>query len=157
MTPKEALRIVCMSEQQAWLEGVDDKFCEAKEVLINLISLAEGAQIPEESKQANLLKLIKENPDLEIVPLVEYEVVAGDEYSYWIGKWGHCEITEVYFGHERIHFKDDDEENILADLAGCEYGRDQNGRDIYELPDEEWDKLYSEIPWHKVIAVYITT
>lgn len=157
MTPKEALRIVCMSEQQAWLEGVDDKFSEAKEVLVNLISSTEEMQIPEESKHVHLLKLIKENPDLEIIPLVEYEVVAGDEYSYWFGKWGSCEITEIYFGHEGVHFKNDDEENVLADLAGCEYGCDQYGRDIYDLSDEEWNKLYSEIPWQKVIAVYITT
>lgn len=56
---------------------------------------------------------------------------------------------------ERVHFKDDDEEDVLNDLNGCHLGYDYYGRDIYELSDEEWDKLYAEVSWEKVIIVYI--
>ena len=103
-----------------------------------------------------IIKLIEENPDLPIVPMVDSEVVAED-CGYWLGKWGRCEVTEYYEGRERIHFKDDDEEDVLNDLVGCEYSHDPQGRDIYDLSDDEWDKLYKSIPWVKCIVVYITT
>ena len=103
-----------------------------------------------------LLKLIKENPNLPIVPMVESEVVAGDDYSYWIGEWGCCEVTEYYLGNEKVHFKSDDEEDVLMDLQGCKWCMTPDGKDIYDLSDEEWDKLYKSIPWIKCIVVYIT-
>lgn len=103
-----------------------------------------------------LLKLIEENPDLPIIPMVATEVVAADDYAWWIGEWGKCIITEYYEGRETIHFKDEDEEDVLSDLKGCRPYCDKNGNDIYELPEEEWDRLYSSIPWIKCIAVYIT-
>lgn len=104
-----------------------------------------------------LINLIKENPDLPIIPMVNAEIVC-DDYGYWMGEWGRCEVTEYYLGKERVHFKDDDdEEDVLSDLEGCRYGYDYYGRDIYELSDEEWYKLYKEVPWEKAIVVYITT
>lgn len=106
------------------------------------------------NKTEQLLKLIKENPDLPVVPMVDSEVVA-DDCGYWLGAWGYCEVNEYYLGEERIHFRDGDEEDVLNDLAGCRCGYDMYGRDIYEISDEEWDKLYASIPWTKCIVVYI--
>ena len=102
-----------------------------------------------------LLELIKEHPDLEIVPMVDAEVI-GDDCGYWMGEWGNCEVTEYYLGREKVHFKDDDEENVLCDMIGCEYGCDEDGRDIYELSNAEWEKIYQSIPWVKCIVVYIS-
>jgi len=103
-----------------------------------------------------IVKLIEENPDLPIIPMVDSEVVA-DDGGYWVGKWGRCEATEYYSGREYIHFRDDDEEDVLNDMVGCKYGYDSQGRDIYDLTDEEWDALYDSLPWKRCIAVYITT
>ena len=108
------------------------------------------------SKTEELLKLIKENPDLPVVPMVDYEVIGDDCSTWWLGEWGRSEVTEYYVGRERVHFKDDDEEFVLGDLVGCKYDKDPQGRDIYELSDEEWDKLYASVPWVKCIVVYIT-
>ena len=52
------------------------------------------------SKVEELLKLMKDNPDLPIVPMVNFEVV-GDEFSYWMGSWGRSEVGEYYIGEER--------------------------------------------------------
>lgn len=103
-----------------------------------------------------LIKLIQENPELPIVPMVDSDVVC-DDGGYWMGAWGCCEVTEYYLGREKVHFRDDDEEDVLNDLVGCEYSLDPQGRDIYDLSDEEWDKLYQSVPWVKCIVVYITT
>lgn len=109
------------------------------------------------SNTEKLLQLIKDHPDLPVVPMVDAEVVADDTYQNWLGHWGQAEVTEYYCGREGIHFKDDDEENVLADLEGCMYGCDPQGRDIFDLSDEEWNELYKSVPWIKCIVVYITT
>lgn len=109
------------------------------------------------TKIKEFLELVKQNPELPIVPMVDGEIVGCDDYGYWLGCWGRSEITEYYLGKERVHFKDDDVEDVLNDMDGCEYGYDKNGRDIYELSDDEWYKTYDELPWIKCIVVYITT
>jgi hypothetical protein len=103
-----------------------------------------------------IIKLIEENPDLPVVPMVDSEVVADDSYQYWMGKWGECKVTEYYLGNEKVHFRDDDEEDVLCDMSGCKYDHDPQGRYIYDLTDDEWDALYNSIPWTKCIVVYIT-
>lgn len=109
------------------------------------------------TKIKEFIELVKQNPELPVVPMVDGEIVGYDDYGYWLGCWGRSEVTEYYVGKERVHFRDDDEEDVLSDLVGCEHGYDENGRDIYELSEEEWDKLYEEVPWDKAIVVYITT
>lgn len=104
----------------------------------------------------DLLELIKQNPDLPVVPMVDSEVVA-DDFGYWLGKWGRCEVTEYYNGRGRIHFRDDDEEFVLVDMEGCKYSHTKDGRDVYDLSDDEWKELYESLPWIKAIVVYITT
>ena len=109
------------------------------------------------TKTEELLKLIKENPDLPIVPMVDGEVVGDDCYRYWLGIFEGSKIEEIYTGREYTHIKDeDDEEDVLNDLVGCKYGCDPQGRDIYDdLSDDEWKALYESIPWTKCIVVYI--
>lgn len=105
-----------------------------------------------------LLKLMAENPDLPIIPMVGTEVVADDCSSYWIGSWGRCEVTEYYIGRERVHFKDDDMEDVLVDMVECMYGKTEDGLDIWDdLSDEDWKELFNSLPWVKAIVVYIET
>ena len=96
-----------------------------------------------------LLTLIKENPELPILPMVDSEVVCDDSYAWWLGEWGKAEILHYYIGRERVHIKEfDDEEDVLNDLNYfC--------GDIYVLSDDEWNKLYKSIPWTKAIMVKI--
>lgn len=103
-----------------------------------------------------LVELIKTNPDLPIIPMVDAEIV-GDDYGYWMGNWGRCEVTEYYLGREKVHFKDDDEEDVLSDMLDCRYGYNREGKDIYTLSDSEWEDIYNSLPWQKAIIVYITT
>ena len=103
------------------------------------------------------LKLVQENPDLPIIPMVDEEVVADDCSSYWMGEWGYSEVTEYYIGKERVHFRSDDEEEALGDMVGCKYYETKDGRDILSLSDDEWKELYDSLDWVKAIVVYITT
>lgn len=101
-----------------------------------------------------LLKLIKENPDLPVIPAVDAEVV-GDDSHWWIGSWGRSKVTEYYQGRELLHFKTDDEEEALVDMVGCKYAETKDGRDVYDLSDEEWKELYDSLPWVEAIVVCI--
>lgn len=111
------------------------------------------------SKEAEkLIKLIQENPDFPIIPMVDSEVVADDYATYWRGEWGGSNICEIYDGREYLHVKEnDDPEDVLKDMVGCKYGETKDGRDIYDLSEKEWDTLYNSLPWTKAIIVYITT
>ena len=48
-------------------------------------------------KRCALNKLIYENPDLEVIPMVEYEVCCGDDYNRWAGSIGESKIREYFF------------------------------------------------------------
>ena len=63
-----------------------------------------------------LLQLAAENPNLPIVPMVDYDVV-GDGYGFWLGEFGHCEVGEYTLYKERYY--DDREE--FNDAYYCGY------------------------------------
>lgn len=95
-----------------------------------------------------LFKLIKENPELPILPMVDSEIVADDCYTRWISSWGSAEIAEYIIGNERVYFKDDDDpETVLNDCIG--------GIDYWEQPDDVVERKYNNLPWVKVIVVNI--
>ena len=100
----------------------------------------------------NLLKLIAENPDLPIIPIVDSEIV-GDGYGYGLGSWGSARIDEIILTSAYgILFKGDDD--IFDTLEKC-------------LTDEEFEKLpetekqcrpyYDALPWEKAIIIYINS
>jgi hypothetical protein len=105
------------------------------------------------SKHEQLFKLIQENPDLPIVPMINYEVCAGDDHNYWMGSWGKAEIDEYYCGDEQIYFSDY-KEDLAQELIDNNYDNDWKGKS-----DEEMDKLAEETvnsyDWVKCIAVRI--
>lgn len=68
-----------------------------------------------------LFRLIKENPDLPILPMVDSEIVADDVCARWTASWGSAYVGEYIIGSERVWFKDEDEaEDILNDCIGGE-------------------------------------
>lgn len=100
-----------------------------------------------------LLNLMKSNPKLPVVPLVDGEI-AGDDCGYWVGKWRHSNIDE-YLSCERYDYlafkSDDDVFDVLEKYLSDE--------DFEKLPEDESEcrKVYDSLPWTKAIIVYITT
>lgn len=47
--------------------------------------------------QQQLAKLIIENPQLDVIPMVDYEIVCSDDYRRWASSIGQPEIHEYYF------------------------------------------------------------
>lgn len=101
-------------------------------------------------KLAHLLDLIKQNPTLPIIPMVEQEVVGDDSFGYWMGSWGHASVDRYYNGEERIYFYDErDMEDLLAEVKGWDW--------LDTSSEEEDLKAYRELPWKKAIIVHINT
>lgn len=97
-----------------------------------------------------LFKLIQENPDLPIVPMVDYEIVAEDS-GRWLGAWGSSYIGEYIIGEEKVYFREDDDPSEVERLI-CE----RQGKEIFTLMNDEEAKVaYAEMPWIKAIIVNI--
>ena len=102
-----------------------------------------------------LIKLIKENPDLPIIPMVNYEVV-GDGYAYWAAEFSSPQVDEYiidsWYGDGCIRFKSNgDEDTIIEGIAEIKYG-DCTKEENWEKADQELKSM-----WKKAIIVYIET
>ncbi|APR02399.1 hypothetical protein EXM90_19135 [Clostridium botulinum] len=110
-----------------------------------------------ENQQANiktLINLINENHELEIVPMVNYEVCASDDYCSWLGSWGEAKVDEYWCDEERIYFRSEDAEQLIEDAM-------DNGDWDENMTDEEVakasEKEVAEYGWVKCICVRIET
>ena len=99
------------------------------------------------AKTRQLFELIRDNPDLPVIPFVDFEVVGDDSYGRWIGSWGQSYIieyiaVEMYGDYPEMVYKDDTEdyETYLLDQG---------------MTDEEVEEHIKNIDWIKAIAVYI--
>ena len=71
---------------------------------MSVLTIDEGIQ---KQKNEAFLKLVKKNPTLPIVPMVDCEVVGGED-CYWVGSFGSASVGEYTCYDDR--FFDDREE-----------------------------------------------
>ena len=109
-------------------------------------------------KTEKFLMLVKENPNLPIIPMVDSEVVADDGYSSWLGSFGDCRIDSYvslkYYGEERFFTRYEDEyilKEYFEEQIADELGADDIDECIEKLAREKIEKL----PWVKAIIVDI--
>ena len=106
----------------------------------------------QQERISELIKLIQQNPSLKIVPMVDSEL-GGDDFSYYMGKWGKAEIDEVYHEDERIYFRSYDEEELGEQI----FGRLESSNPAWDSPylEERTKEELDEIKWGKAIDVKI--
>lgn len=106
----------------------------------------------EKKNREELFKIMLENPDLPVVPMVASEIVGDDGYSYWMGSWGICKVGEYFRGEESVHFREDDDwddiERALLDDTYSDYVIDS-------MDEKTMKEVYAGLPWIKAIIVYI--
>lgn len=97
-----------------------------------------------------LLNLVRENPDLEVIPIVCDDVVADDYegYDFWYGDWGNCMVGESIHTKDGVYTREDYYWEVLRSVFGAEA--------LMAMDDEEEQKQYEALPWKKAIIVYIT-
>lgn len=104
----------------------------------------------EKQNREGLLRLMRENPGLPVIPMVDSEVVVDDCCRWWLGHWGSAEIDEYLITGEEVWIKsiDDGDEGILSAVLGY---------DEYEkMTDEEAANAYAKLDWTKAVIVWIT-
>lgn len=104
------------------------------------------------------LELVKQNPDLPIVPMVDSDVCCGDDYSWWLGSFGSARIDEYVsiemYGECRFFTKDEQpeiEEYIFDKICDEWEGDELSDKEVEQKAHEQAEKL----PWVKAIIVYI--
>jgi hypothetical protein len=99
-----------------------------------------------------LLQLIKENPNLPIVPMVDGESVFDDSFRYWMAEWGSAEVTKYWCSDERI-YEYSDFDVLVEDWI------DNNYEYYPDLSDDELEVLakneVNKYEWIDAIIVYI--
>lgn len=105
------------------------------------------------SNVENLIKLIKENPDLEIVPMVDTEVVGDCDHAWWVAKFGKASIKEIWAcdQRERVFIREEDEDELVDEEYDLLYDADISDEEAFELAE----KKVAAYDWKKVIAVNI--
>lgn len=107
----------------------------------------------EKKNRDELFRLMKENPDLPVIPMVDGEICF-DDYAYYLGVWGPVSVDEYLickrYGY--VAFKSDDDvfdvlEKYLTD------------EEFAKLPESEnkCRPYYDNLPWIKAIIVKIIT
>ena len=123
----------------------------------------EGTEMckPNEATE-KLLKLAAENPSLPIVAMVNYEVVAGDDFSYWTGEICDVGIEELWSSQAdgRIWAREDAEDEFDHFVASNAPNEDlvkieclTDGK-MYEQAAMEW---IAGLPWTKCIVIFVET
>lgn len=106
------------------------------------------------------LRLAAENPNLPIVAMVQYEVVADDSFSYWLGEIEAVDVEELWVSDGRTWTREEAEYECLAIVD--DYAPDDVVAKIESLPDGklreqaamEWIK---GLPWMKCIVIFVGT
>lgn len=108
--------------------------------------------IKQKENVENLFKLIQENPNLEILPMVATDCVCDVSFGYWTAEWGNAKVTKYWINDDRIHEYDE-----LEDLV--DEWVDNNYEDYKDLSDDELFNLAEERiksqDWKPAIIVYI--
>lgn len=112
----------------------------------------------EKENREKLFRLMRENPELPVVAMVDSEIVADDGYNRWLGVWGCSYIGEYLIGEEHLFFREDDDpsevDRVLSERYGddylCEVDYCNTGRKLFPtqqaaLEDIERDMLKSWI------------
>ena len=106
----------------------------------------------ERKNHDDLFKLMQENPDLPVVPMVDADIVAGDDYGRWMGSWGSASVDEYLIPPDDrpMFFKSDDD--VFDTLEQC-----LPEAEFEALPenDSECRPFYDALPWVKAIIVNI--
>lgn len=104
----------------------------------------------EKQNRDELFRLMRENPDLPVVPMVNGEIARDEDYWYWLGAWGNAKIDEYIIAGTHVYFKSDDD--IFAALEDC-----LTDEEFEALPETEKEcrPYYNALPWTKAIIVYI--
>ena len=101
-----------------------------------------------------LLEMAKQYPDLEIVCMVNYEVCASDECTWWLSHIYKIGKDVIWFDkdHERVWIGEDE---IKDEMSCQEIGYDGCTDDTETITDSEYEKRKQSGEIFEAIIAYI--
>ncbi|MEG0728152.1 MAG: hypothetical protein RR420_00880 [Anaerovoracaceae bacterium] len=127
-----------------------------------MIKNCSNKESQQQEKVYILLNLIKENPDLKVIPMIDSDICCSD-HNWYNGTWGDSEIDEAYYYNDRIYLKlhDRDElvEEYMQNICDAEITNDvttdEETEYSYESLKERASQIVDNLNWEKIIVVYI--
>lgn len=101
------------------------------------------------NKTELFLKIVKENPKLPIVPMVDSEIVADEGYSWWLGSFGESFVGHYYNNDDRVIVREHEDDTDIFEDCFCVEDFDEN------ITDEEISKVVDNLKWIRAILVRI--
>ena len=101
-----------------------------------------------EKSTEELFKLMQENPELSVIPIVDSDIINKEWLSWYIGRLESPEIDEYLVVDEIIYTKLSDD---LWDVLEAVYGEFK----VSKMTEEEAADAYQGLPWIKAIMLYV--
>lgn len=86
------------------------------------------------------LKLIAENPDLPVIPMVDYEIV-GEDYGRWLGSFGNAYVGEYALYNDRYYEEREKFKECYVDYH-CDELNLNNSEELEKYLDKIADKYF---------------
>lgn len=103
-----------------------------------------------------LIRLHKERPDLPVITMVDTEVVASDEFSYWISRIRAVNVKKYMVADGEVIFYEDMDYDNAWRMYDYSYIRSKI--DQYMSEEETVDvlvELYEKAPWKEAIIIWV--
>ena len=107
----------------------------------------------EKNALKDLCKLMNEHPELPVIPMVNSEVVTGDEFCYWVGALKSASVEDyIVLSTGEVICKELD--NVMETLEQV-----MPTEEFEALPETEAEckPYFDRLPWKKVIMLFIGT
>lgn len=104
-----------------------------------------------------LIRLIQENPDLPLLPMVDADVVEDNYIQSWPGVIADVHIEDVCNAWEIVFKREaETDQECMRDLIKLDLGYDEQGNLRADLltPDEI-EQAFRNLPWKRVIVIDI--
>ena len=101
------------------------------------------------NKTELFLEIVKENPTLPIIAMVDSEIVADEGYAWWLGSFGESFVGHYYNNDSRVYVREHEDENDIFEDCFCTEDFDEN------ITDEEISKVVDNLKWIRAILVRI--
>lgn len=100
----------------------------------------EDVEIVAENNAQRLARLILQNPGISVIPMVDYEICAGDECQYWAGGIEIARVREYIFkddgyGEETIFYKSEASKLVDAVAEKADEEEPQETEPAFVAPD----------------------
>ena len=89
-----------------------------------------------------LIRLSKENPRMEIITMVNWEVCCSDDYSWWLGMIQKVKKDFVWHDDEQVWLSKADIMDRLYDLMSDDIDRWPKG---YEVTEEDAEEAFKAL------------